>query len=541
MFIPLLMSDVVYAAVNEESTRTRSDPLPDPVLESCRVTASHVLTIGPRPEPEKESAAGTAGVPSVEEVWVLCIANCDSAGVQGILFELGRLGALRWDLQSVYTIEPNILGEGSSAKVYSGHAICTMGTDEDKMTEPRALSEVALKMCRKSNASVTTIRKEVNALVGAQGHPNLLGFYGVFFHCQVDPVDPADPEDSDQDESTGFPYPRWCMVMSLCDGTPLHKDLDSKGPMSIVDAVPMFVDVLSGLDHLHSHSIVHRDVKADNILQSGKGYLLADLGMAEKLDEAVSLTRRCGTPGYAAPEIVLGRPYDQKVDMFSMGVVCYFAITGDLPFWGFSIHQVMVRSATDDVSFGHDKFRSVPRDVIAVIESLLSKEPGSRPTARVALSALQQLASDQAVHNDVQAKQKTTISSCTPTAVEVLKPVIPKRVSHVQPLAPAERPPELPNQPSDQASENNSPASGHKSQEMEDAIPQTFPTRKPGRATRFFRWARARLARPVSSRMQQASAASTSASSGTTVSRTAMQSVAEPSREAHYSSLLPSS
>ena len=109
-------------------------------------------------------------------------------------------------------------------------------------------------------------------------------------------------------------------------------------PMTEEQARVIILDVVSGLQSLHKRNIVHRDIKSINILMSDKTAdataCIADLGSAIKLKSATDTTDlKIGTPGYIAPEVLLGKPYSFSCDIWSLGCVLYFLLTGSQPFW----------------------------------------------------------------------------------------------------------------------------------------------------------------------------------------------------------------
>ena len=90
----------------------------------------------------------------------------------------------------------------------------------------------------------------------------------------------------------------------------------------------IFSDLLKGLLFLHFHGVIHRDIKPENILFSiegnGSRAKIADLGLAVEFYPEKKIETICGTPGFMAPEILKGGGgYDQKVDVFSLGIVLY--------------------------------------------------------------------------------------------------------------------------------------------------------------------------------------------------------------------------
>ena len=116
------------------------------------------------------------------------------------------------------------------------------------------------------------------------------------------------------------------LVMELLKGGELFDRIVKKGINKEKDACIIIVRLLSALEYLHELGIMHRDIKPENlILKDEKDFeiKLADFGLAEFVTKTDLLFRRCGTPGYVAPEILADKPYDTKVDVFSAGVILY--------------------------------------------------------------------------------------------------------------------------------------------------------------------------------------------------------------------------
>jgi serine/threonine protein kinase len=126
------------------------------------------------------------------------------------------------------------------------------------------------------------------------------------------------------------------IVMPAYEGEPLSARL-GKTPMGIADAIDIGAQVASGLARAHEKSIVHRDLKPDNIFVTRDGQAkIVDFGIA-KLTTQPKLTRTgrtLGTVSHMSPEQVRGEEVDHRSDVFSLGVVLYEILTGELPFKG---------------------------------------------------------------------------------------------------------------------------------------------------------------------------------------------------------------
>jgi serine/threonine protein kinase len=108
-----------------------------------------------------------------------------------------------------------------------------------------------------------------------------------------------------------------------------------------------FRQLISAIDHFHLASVVHRDLKLENILLSqDKNLLITDFGLGRTFEESSDseadvMSTFCGTPNYAAFELVSGIPYDGvKTDIWAMGVILFIMIAGNPPFKGVTVSQI---------------------------------------------------------------------------------------------------------------------------------------------------------------------------------------------------------
>lgn len=124
------------------------------------------------------------------------------------------------------------------------------------------------------------------------------------------------------------------MVMEYAGGGDLLKFLKERGPMKESDAKFVFKQIVYGLSHIHCWSVLHRDIKLDNILlDCVTGVKICDFGVSKIMKKGVLVNESCGTPAYLAPEIVKEEGYwGFSVDVWSLGVLLYAMLQGTVPF-----------------------------------------------------------------------------------------------------------------------------------------------------------------------------------------------------------------
>ena len=117
------------------------------------------------------------------------------------------------------------------------------------------------------------------------------------------------------------------LVLEVLHGGELFERIIKKGYYSEKDACILMQKLLTSLDFLHSKGIMHRDIKPENLILKDTAndwnIKIADFGLAAFVNSNEFLFKRCGTPGYVAPEVLEDLKYDQKVDVFSAGVILY--------------------------------------------------------------------------------------------------------------------------------------------------------------------------------------------------------------------------
>lgn len=179
-------------------------------------------------------------------------------------------------------------------------------------------------------------------------------------------------------------------------GGTLEKRMEEKTRFSILDCLEVTKRILVAVDYIHSLGMMHRDIKPHNIMfkDEDKSYDLAviDFGFATLEEEYSTLFKMCGTLGYQAPEIIEGKDYGKKVDMFAVGVVVYQMITGIPPFFkvGDSRETVnnKIRSLNYSLNWKSMELNYTPEQQFLIsdfLKKLLTYHPKDRLSAKEAL------------------------------------------------------------------------------------------------------------------------------------------------------------
>jgi len=171
-------------------------------------------------------------------------------------------------------------------------------------------------------------------------------------------------------------------VMKYIAGTSLEDVLDQKQPLTIDYIQRVLWEAACALGHAHQRGVVHRDVKPANIMFDHDGrVMLTDFGISKALQAASGFTGTgmiIGTPHYMAPEQAKGGTVDGRADEYSLAVVGYRMISGELPYTGDSVHTILYKHIFEEVPSVGAKRSDTPPFLTAAISRALSKEPDQR-------------------------------------------------------------------------------------------------------------------------------------------------------------------
>lgn len=181
----------------------------------------------------------------------------------------------------------------------------------------------------------------------------------------------------DRGEDGGRQY----IVFEYIDGENLKDLVVRRGRLPARDALELGLQVARGLAFAHEHGLVHRDVKPQNVLLNGDGQAkVTDFGIARTLDvDGVTQTGTVlGTSNYIAPEQASGEPVDAHTDVYSLGVVLYELLVGDVPFPGENFVAVALKHVNQPAPSVLDARKDVPVRVAAAVDRALEKDPEHR-------------------------------------------------------------------------------------------------------------------------------------------------------------------
>ena len=228
--------------------------------------------------------------------------------------------------------------------------------------------EVAVKVLHRSLSSdpgfVERFRREARA-AATLNHPNIVAVY-------------------DWGAVDGIYY----MVMEYVRGRSVRELLNASGRLAPAQAADIIRQTLAALEHAHAKGIVHRDLKPENILITTDGVVkLTDLGLARAFADAKNTRAGAvtGTVQYLAPEQIRGEPADPRSDLYSLGIVAYELLTGELPYTGETPMAIAYKHLSDRVPKPSRSAPEVGDDFDGFVASATDPDREMRPESAVAM------------------------------------------------------------------------------------------------------------------------------------------------------------
>lgn len=287
-----------------------------------------------------------------------------------------------------------LVGSGGMAKVY-------------KALDIRLDRYVAVKVLKEDYADNEQFVKKFMREAQADAklaHPNIVNVYDV-------------------GSNNGVNY----IVMEYMDGPTLNDYLDEKGVLSAQETVDIIYSIALGLNHAHANKIIHRDIKPHNILMTTTHMpKVADFGIAMAVSSSTQTVTEdgLGSVHYVSPEQAKGGFLDERSDLYSLGIMMYEMLTGELPYDGDSPVAVALMHVQNSVPNPKLINKRIPDGVAQVVLNLTRKKPEERyQNARALLDSLRKLKAN--INADIDATYKSGPKASTAKAGN--KPKAPEK------------------------------------------------------------------------------------------------------------------
>jgi calcium-dependent protein kinase len=173
------------------------------------------------------------------------------------------------------------------------------------------------------------------------------------------------------------------IITEICDGGELFEQIVNKGAFNETECANVIKQILSAVNYIHLNSIVHRDLKPENILlDTNKNDVIKiiDWGTARFFEKNKKMNKVSGTPYYIAPEVLFEK-YDEKCDIWSVGVIMYILLCGYPPFNGDSDTEILNRIKEGKFVFPEEEWENVSKEAKDLISCMLKYNPEERLSA----------------------------------------------------------------------------------------------------------------------------------------------------------------
>jgi eukaryotic-like serine/threonine-protein kinase len=298
-----------------------------------------------------------------------------------------------------YRIERK-LGAGGMADVYLA---------EDQELGRRVAIKILNDRHAADDSFIERFRREAKNAAGLS-HPNIVSIY-------------------DRGEAEGTYY----IAMEYLDGRSLKELIVGRGPAPVKTAIDYARQILAAIGFAHKHGIVHRDIKPHNVLVSPEGRLkVTDFGIARSgASQMTEVGSIIGTAQYLSPEQARGAPVDQTSDLYSVGVVLYEMLTGQVPFTGDTPLEIAMKHLSEVPKPPSELRPEVPHDLDSVVLRALAKDPSERYQSAEEMDAdLARVAEGLPVDPDTETAATAVLSgsgvmAAAPTSVISRGPVQP--------------------------------------------------------------------------------------------------------------------
>jgi len=250
---------------------------------------------------------------------------------------VGEVLADRYELEE-------LVGTGGMSSVFRAH---------DRLLDRKVALKILHQQYSGDDDYVERFKREARS-VAALSHPNV-----------VTVIDRGEHED------------RQFIVFEYVEGENLKRLIERRGPAPVPNALELAIQIARGLAFAHQQGLIHRDVKPQNVLLNGDGRAkVTDFGIARSLNVQRGMTQTgtvLGTSDYIAPEQAQGQRVDEHTDVYSLGVVVYELLTGEVPFPGENFVAVAMRHINEEPPSVREKRPDVPVRVDEAVRRAMAK------------------------------------------------------------------------------------------------------------------------------------------------------------------------
>jgi serine/threonine-protein kinase len=219
----------------------------------------------------------------------------------------------------------------------------------------------------------------------------------------------------DAGEDGGHPY----IVFEYVEGETLKQRINRVGALDPQEALAYAIEIARGLTVAHARNMVHRDIKPQNVLIDSEGRAkLTDFGISRQLEQdgMTATGRVLGTTDYVAPEQAMGHPVDQRSDVYSLGVVLYEMLIGQVPFHADSQVGVAMKHVNEELPDVQQRRPELSAAAAMVVERATAKDPGER------YQEVGEMIADLSTALEVEAARAGSASGEATTVLEAVPP-----------------------------------------------------------------------------------------------------------------------